>query len=218
MENNNIQSAIIMDVHFKFLVPEGEGPFPVILMLHGWTGDENSMWIFASKMPAGALLIAPRGVFNSSLGGYSWYKDIIDKLPALEDFSDAIDQIETALHSDLFSMGDFSRLRLVGFSQGAALAYTLAFRGVNGIKAIAGLSGFVPNGTEKLIDENPLSGLPVFVAHGTRDNIVPVDRARHGLELLKNAGAQVTYCEDDVGHKLSASCFRAMKDFISIHS
>jgi phospholipase/carboxylesterase len=218
MENNNIQSAIIMDVHFKFLVPEGEGPFPVILMLHGWTGDENSMWIFASKMPAGALLIAPRGVFNSSLGGYSWYKDIIDKLPALEDFSDAIDQIEVALHSDLFSMGDFSRLRLVGFSQGAALAYTLAFRGVNGIKAIAGLSGFVPNGTEKLIDENPLSGLPVFVAHGTRDNIVPVDRARHGLELLKNAGAQVTYCEDDVGHKLSASCFRAMKDFISIHS
>jgi phospholipase/carboxylesterase len=218
MENNNIQSAIIMDVHFKFLVPEGEGPFPVILMLHGWTGDENSMWIFASKMPVGALLIAPRGVFNSSLGGYSWYRDIIDKLPALEDFSDAIDQIETALHSDLFSMGDFSRLRLVGFSQGAALAYTLAFRGVNGIKAIAGLSGFVPNGTEKLIDENPLSGLPVFVAHGTRDNIVPVDRARHGLELLKNAGAQVTYCEDDVGHKLSASCFRAMKDFISIHS
>ena len=29
------------------------------------------------------------------------------------------------------------------------------------------------------------------------------------------AGAQVTFCEDEVGHKVSASCLRALKDFFA---
>ena len=32
----------------------------VMLLLHGWTGDENSMWAFARDLPASAWLIAPR--------------------------------------------------------------------------------------------------------------------------------------------------------------
>jgi len=47
------------------------------------------------------------------------------------------------------------------------------------------------------------------VAHGTQDQLVPIDRARTSIELLEQAGAQVTYCEDEVGHKLSANaCVR----------
>jgi predicted esterase len=53
----------------------------------------------------------------------------------------------------------------------------------------------------------------VFVAHGTRDELVPIERGRHTVQTLEQAGAQVTYCEDDVGHKLSAACFRALEAF-----
>jgi phospholipase/carboxylesterase len=218
MDDDRIQAAIISELHLKFAVPEGEGPFPVILMLHGWTGDENSMWIFASKMPEGSLLISPRGLFPSALGGYGWYRDSVGGLPELGDFAEAIDLIEAILMSDRFSMGDFSRIKMVGFSQGAALVYSLAFRQAYPLTAVAGLSGFVPGGVEDLIEGQPLSGLPVFVAHGTKDQIVPVGRARQGTEVLKKAGAQVTYCEDDVGHRLSASCFRGLKEFFSRYS
>jgi predicted esterase len=31
---------------------------------------------------------------------------------------------------------------------------------------------------------------------------------------LEQAGANVTYCEDEVGHKLSAACLRTLKDFL----
>jgi len=41
-------------------IPAGAGPFPLFVLLHGWTGDENAMWIFASRLPAGAMLLAPR--------------------------------------------------------------------------------------------------------------------------------------------------------------
>jgi hypothetical protein len=33
--------------------------------------------------------------------------------------------------------------------------------------------------------------------------------------MLERAGAQVTYCEEDVGHKLSAPCFNALKSFFT---
>ncbi len=35
--------------------PEGEGPHPVMLLLHGWMGDENAMWVFASRLPKNLL-------------------------------------------------------------------------------------------------------------------------------------------------------------------
>jgi predicted esterase len=44
--------------------------------------------------------------------------------------------------------------------------------------------------------------------------MVPVDRARASIGLLEQAGAQVTYCEDEVGHKVSAGCLRALKEFL----
>jgi predicted esterase len=60
-----------------------------------------------------------------------------------------------------------------------------------------------------------LEGKSFFVAHGTKDQTVPIERARAALTLLEQAGAQVTFCEDDVGHKVSVACLRALKDFFS---
>jgi len=59
-----------------------------------------------------------------------------------------------------------------------------------------------------------LAGKNIFVAHGTLDQMVPIDRARASIGLLEQAGAQVTYCEDEVGHKLSANCLRALEAYL----
>ena len=78
------------------------------------------------------------------------------------------------------------------------------------------LAGFVPSGLEDVIAQRPLAGKNIFVAHGTQDEMVPIDRARMSIELLEQAGAQVTYCEDEVGHKLSITCLRALEDYLQI--
>ena len=41
----------------RYRKPKHEGFFPAYLLLHGWTGDENSMWVFESKIPDDAYLI-----------------------------------------------------------------------------------------------------------------------------------------------------------------
>jgi predicted esterase len=77
------------------------------------------------------------------------------------------------------------------------------------------LAGFVPDGLEVHISERPLDGKPFFVAHGTRDETVTIERARDSMKTLEKCGAQVTVCEDNVGHKVSATCLRALKDFFA---
>jgi phospholipase/carboxylesterase len=81
------------------------------------------------------------------------------------------------------------------------------------VNSIVGLSGFMPEGSEAIARNRPLIGKSAFIAHGNMDDLVPVDRARQAAQLLKLGGAEVVYCEDDVGHKLSANCFRGMAEF-----
>ncbi len=208
LEPRKINNLVIQE-----RIPEGEGPFPVFLLLHGWTGDETSMGIFASRLPGNALLLAARGLYESPLGGYSWQARREGGWPAVEDFREAIQALTGILTARYFPQGDFSQLRLVGFSQGAALAYSFALLKAKPLRALAGLSGFVPEGAGSLVSEKPLEGLPVFVAHGTQDQLVPAARARQGVEILRQAGAVVSYCEHNAGHKLNAACFRGLEEF-----
>jgi phospholipase/carboxylesterase len=193
--------------------PEGSGPFPVFLLLHGLTGDEDVMWVFASRLPANALLIAPRGLHSSKLGGYSWLPDSGRKWPLITDFQPAVEAILELLNPNFFPAADFSNLNLVGFSQGAALSYTFGLLQAEKVNALAGLSGFLPEDAPDYTAGLPLRGKRIFAAHGIQDDMVPVERARWAVRTLQQAGALVIYCEDDVGHKLSASCFHGLEGF-----
>jgi len=199
----------------KQQIPMKGKPDVVIVMLHGWTGDENAMWIFASRMPENAWIISPRGLWETKFGGYGWHKPIITRWPQIEEFVPAIISIQNLLENDYLLGSDFEPINFVGFSQGAALAFSYAFINPKHVNTIVALSGFIPDGGEDFVLKQPLLGKDIFMAHGTLDELVPVERARYAVQILQKAGAYVTYCEDNVGHKLSASCFRGMESFLS---
>jgi phospholipase/carboxylesterase len=194
-------------------IPDGESPHPLTVLLHGWTGDETAMWVFASRLPENSVLVSPRGLFSAPSGGFGWQQHLDRVWPWVDDFEPAVEALLALLTPKNFPQADLNRIRLVGFSQGAALAYALALMHLSRVSAVAGLSGFLPEGAEALARNRPLTGLPVFVAHGSRDKRVPVERARRSVQILEEAGAQVTYCEEEVGHKLSAGCFNSLESF-----
>jgi len=182
-------------------------------MLHGWTGDENSMWVFMNRLPKNALLVAPRGLFTAEDGGYSWQVTQSGRWAEVRDFQPAVEKLLATINEQIFPEGDFSRLHIMGFSQGAAFAYTLALLYPERVTSLAGLSGFLPEGASTWISPRRLAGLPIFITHGSEDDRVPVEMARHSAEMLEKAGGNVTYCEDNVGHKLSVNCFQALEAF-----
>lgn len=210
--DDNPQMTTLGEWVLRVRRPPGRGPHPVLLLVHGWTGDENSMGIFASRLPADALLIAPRGLHAAPSGGFSWHPP----KPApwtVVDFRPSVEALLSLLTPTNFPEGDFSRLSLVGFSQGAALIYTFALLHPERVRSLAGLAGFMPQDAERLVAARPLQGMPAFVAHGTLDEQVPVAGARRAVAILEAAGADVSYCEDEVGHKLSLTCFKSLQAF-----
>jgi len=193
-------------------------PGRVLLLLHGWTGDENSMWIFARKVPAEYTLLAPRAPLADQNGGYSW-REMTDGqwgFPSIEDLQPAADSLLAFMESWQASMSlapePFS---VMGFSQGAAVAYVLALSHPDRVRRLAVLSGFLPSGAETVLKSRPLAGKPVFVAHGLKDDRIPVERARKSVVLLQASGARVTYCEAEVGHKVSKECVQGMEYFFA---
>ena len=198
-------------------IPAGDGPHPLLLLLHGWTGDEYSMWIFTSRLSNNFIVVAPRGLFSTPLGGFGWHLQAKRDWPSIDDFKPAVEALLELVSSKNYSTADLSQVNMIGFSQGAALMYSIALYHSSQVGALAGLSGFLPEGTSGLVERRPLLGKQVFVAHGRMDDLVPVNRARSAVTILEKASARVTYCEENVGHKLSANCFRGMGEFFKEH-
>jgi phospholipase/carboxylesterase len=203
----------INDLVLRIRMPKTTGPNPVILMLHGRTGDQDSMWVFSDRLPEEGILIAPRGFYQTEFGGYTWHETINYEWPNVENFQPAAEELFLLFNKISGLGGDMSNISVLGFSQGAALGYILGLMRPETIKSIACLSGFLPGNFESYIFNEPFAGKRIFITHGTRDKFVPVEKARESVSLLQKAGATVTYCEDDVGHKLSAHCFRSLSYF-----
>jgi phospholipase/carboxylesterase len=190
----------------------------LLLLIHGLTGDENVMWVFARDLPARYWMVAPRAPYAAEPGGYSWRPPPFETMdgPSLEQLKQNAEALIHLVDAYSASAGiDASTFDVMGFSQGAAMSNVLAFLYPHRIRKTGILAGFVPSGLEELVSQRPLEGKAFFVAHGTRDEKVTVDRARSSIALLEQAGAKVTYCEDDVAHKLSLNCLRALKEFFS---
>ena len=199
---------------FRFRPATAE-PSRLLVLLHGWTGDENSMWVFARKLPAQVAVLAPRGPYNAPDGGYTWceIRPGTWGLPVMDDLRPSAEALIGFVDDWSQATGvSANQIDLIGFSQGAALSYTLALLHPERIRALAALSGFMPDGAADLIARRPLAEKSVFVAHGKQDKTIPVEQARRSVALLEGSGAQVTYCESDGGHKVSADCFTGLTD------
>ncbi len=180
------------------------------VLLHGLTGDERVTWILESSLPPGSRVIAPRGPFAAPGGGYGWMPSERTGGAARDGFRAGVDALGRLL--DDLEAGDAldrSRLVFLGLSQGAALAFAAAAEPRTRPAGLAALAGFLAAG-----EAGDLSGLPVFWGHGSRDDRVPIARARQDVERLRAAGARVTFCESDVGHKLGAECLRGLKAWL----
>lgn len=195
-----------------------DSPNPrLLVLLHGWTGDENSMWIFTRALPSDYWMLAPRAPHNADPSGFSWRPSDANSFgrPSAEKLKPAVDALIQLVDDYSASLKiNSAQFDIIGFSQGAAMTNLVGMFYPQRVRKMGVLAGFVPSGLEEVILQKPLAGKNIFVAHGTQDQMIPIDRARVSVELLEQAGAQVTYCEDEVGHKLSANCLRALENYL----
>jgi phospholipase/carboxylesterase len=195
-------------------------PARIYLLIHGWTGDERSMEIFSRGLPADSLILFPRGPVQAPGGGYGWADLSAEATAQMDDLAQPahallqeVDRRVSEITGASLS-SSLPGLYIAGFSQGAAVAYTLTLLYPRRITRLAALAGFLPViSPHRQIPD--LSGLPVYIAHGRKDETIPIERARDAARLLQAAGAEVNFCENEAGHKLPANCFSELTRFLT---
>jgi len=194
--------------------PASPGPHRACVLLHGRSGDENVMWVFARTLPEDWLLVAPRAIKPDPDGGFAWHPRQPHEWPSLPMFAEAVSAVVQFIQ-DLPALynADPQHIYLMGFSQGAATAYATALLHPGLIHGVAGLVGFVPAETEGLVTTQPLAARPVFMAVGRQDPLIPLTIAQACARVLRAAGAELDYHEYDTVHKLDLQGMRDLTNW-----
>jgi phospholipase/carboxylesterase len=103
-----------------------------------------------------------------------------------------------------------SRIFLAGFSQGGAIAYATALTHPESLAGIVALSTYIPE--PKLIETEATAAnkeIPVFVAHGSEDDVVSPELGIRARDLLVQRGYPVEWHEYAMPHSV---CFEEIQD------
>ena len=195
-------------------------PTYLVILLHGLGADAADFRPLARALAPGlpqAELLVPDGFhpFDGGGPGRQWFSVRgVTEANRLARVKEAVAEVSRYADAELGKRGlAADRLVLVGFSQGAIVAASLALHRRPAPAALVLLSGRVAD------DATPVAGtlsLPVLVAHGTADPVMPVALVEPGVRTLTAWGAQVTTrLYPGLGHEVSPEELRDVQAFLS---
>ncbi len=206
-------------IHCAYIPPEATRaqPAPLVVMLHGWSGDESSMWIFKRTVPANTVIIAPRAPLVLDNGGFVWFQYRDSRFdPEWSQVNTALDELTHFLSTlPQHYPVDPTKMVLMGFSQGAMMCSGFVFSHPFEVVGVVSLAGAMLPLRDIEPQDNLLAGLPVFIAHGVRDEVIPVKYAQQTRNVYTSFGADVTYGEYSSAHKMHTSAFTDLKQWMN---
>ena len=94
---------------------------------------------------------------------------------------------------------------LAGFSQGGAMALHAGLRHAERLAGVMALSCSLPLADTLAAEGAPANrDVPIFMAHGTHDPMIPMARARRAYETLMGLGYRVEWHEYPMPHSVCA--------------
>jgi phospholipase/carboxylesterase len=194
----------------------GENPTATILILHGLGADGNDFVPVAEQLDLQQVgpvrFIFPHApvmpvTINNGYRMRAWY-DILG-------FGEESPQDEAGLHRSRQLVEAVlarekergipsNRIVLAGFSQGCAMALLTGLRHAEPLAGIAGLSGYLPLAAATERERHPANlHTPIFLAHGTHDEVVALERAEASRDALQKLGHPVEWHEYLMGHSVT---------------
>jgi phospholipase/carboxylesterase len=180
-----------------------------LIMLHGYGADEYDLMGLAAYFDENLQVLSIRGPGSTVHGGASWF-DIdmnvdgslkFNTGQALESADSIIDLIQVLREQGIITD---EKIILAGFSQGATISQLVTLQKPEIIKALLILSGrLTDEATELLENQEALTGLPVFAAHGAHDNVIPIEFGRQIVSFWEKLPVQLETHEYPMGHEIS---------------
>lgn len=210
-------------VHTAY-VPEGDGPFPTILAIHGFGASANDLLGLAPFLRGGeALMVCPQGPVGVGMPdrpgvviGWAWFSLAGGREPDASEVASAARELEAFVDEALERYpADRRKVLLLGFSQGGVMAYDLFLRRPERFAGLAALSSWLPPELAAAAPPGEAhKNLPVLVVHGSDDPMIPVARAQESRDALLRYGVSLSYRELAMGHEISPDALRALVEWI----
>lgn len=183
---------------------EAEG---LLILHHGRGTDEHDLLTVAEAIDRSHRfhVVTPRAPLTlPGWSGFHWY--LVPRVghPDHDSFHAAYAQL-AALHDHLWEQTGIPPERTVlgGFSMGCVMSYATGLGEGRPVPAgILAYSGFIPTVEGWEPDLAARTELPVFIAHGRGDQVIPVQFAHAASARLEQAGLPVTYIENSGPHSI----------------
>lgn len=154
-------------------------------------------------------------------GGYemrAWY-DIRDTDLANREDKAGVRQsashIEKLIDAEMDAGIPSDKIILAGFSQGGAIALHLATRTQQKLAGIVALSTYLTM-PEELASEKSEANLdtPIFMAHGSQDPVVPMQRGQFSAKTLQDNGFKVSWQDYPMAHAVCLEEIKALGSYL----
>ena len=190
-------------------IETGPEPSAAVIWLHGLGADGHD---FEPIVPELELEQAVRFVFphapmrpvtiNNGMRMRAWY-DIFQFGGGPED--EAGIRASQKIVETLIGAEKGQKIVLAGFSQGGAIVLQAALRHAEALAGVLALSTYLPLAAKVQAEASSANRtIPIFMAHGQYDEIIPLDRAEASRDALQRLGYAVEWHAYPMPHSVCA--------------
>ncbi len=193
---------------------------PMLVLLHGIGGNETGFDALLARLDPRLLVLSVRAPFENTPGAYRWF-DVsfsgrsIDIDPAEAEHSRVA--VIQFINDTVMGFGaDPRRVYLLGFSQGATLAYSIALTAPSRLRGVVAIGGRVlPETAARAAPMSALRHLTLLIQQGSNDPVMSPERARATRDLFVDLGVMLGYREYAAAHEFSAEMAGDACEFLS---
>jgi len=198
-------------------IETGSNPTGSIIWLHGLGADGHDFEPIVPELNLDGVrslrFIFPHApvrsvTINGGMSMRAWYDILtLDRDGPQDDAGilDSHDRLLALIERECERGIEAKHIVLAGFSQGGAIASFTAVKHPQPLGGLMALSTYVPLHSRLAddlqdTDQSQTRSLPIFMAHGTADPVLPIELGKQSEQFLQQAGFSVDWHEYPMAH------------------
>ncbi len=205
-------------LHFEKIPPKNglTKDSPLLIMLHGRGADEKDLLMLGPILNDNFFTISIRASKKYRYGGFAWFELSDDLMNNENELSESLNSLNETIDSIINNfIFDHKKIFLLGFSQGAMMAYAVGLTRPEIFTGIIAQSGYVIN--QKIFNYkwNESSKINFLHTHGELDMVVPFSKATETKNLFEKNKTPLEFKSYRMGHEISEECLRDVQIWIN---
>lgn len=189
--------------------------YPALFLLHGMGSHEEDLPQLVQDFKDSHHIFSLRGPIEFT-PGYAFFTNEEEGKPIRVVFDEVLTYIQSFINEAIEEYQlDEEQIYVLGFSQGAVLAQSLALTMGSAIRGVVALSGYLPDFVKDEYKKQPVNHLHIFISHGEYDYVIPMQWGEKSKDYFNAQDAKVTFKKYPDGHGVTPANHQDLVAFLN---